>query len=144
MAGRRSALADGAREHLNDASRKLENGHFRYVLKRSSVIPVRIWQRGPQLDTVQPAGVVPRCALCMRYSVAGGHDIHATGTKDGFVAEAVIVNDLALEEPRHRLQAHVRMRRHVHWRAVFKRQRAEAIEETPGSDEPATFDGQRA
>ena len=45
------------------------------------------------------------------------------------------MNELAVEEPRHGLQPHVRMRADVHGRRIRERQRAEAVEKTPGANE---------
>ena len=45
------------------------------------------------------------------------------------------MNELAVEEPRHGLQPHVRMRANVHGRRIRERQRAETVEKTPGANE---------
>ena len=45
------------------------------------------------------------------------------------------MRDFALEQPRHRLQADVRMRRHVHRPPGGEAERAEAIEEAPWPDQ---------
>ena len=49
-------------------------------------------------------------------------------------ADAVAVQHLAVDQPRHGLQAAVRMRRHLHAGAVGDHLRAEMVEETPGAD----------
>jgi hypothetical protein len=59
------------------------------------------------------------------------------------------MNELAVEEPRHGLQPHMRMRADVHGRRIRERQRAEAIEKTPEANEALPLhrehprDGQR-
>ena len=54
------------------------------------------------------------------------------------------MEDFALEQPGHRLQPDVRMRRDVHWFTAFERQRTVAVEKTPRPDEPPLPHGQRA
>lgn len=58
------------------------------------------------------------------------------------MAEAVVMYDFTMKKPRHRLQSHVRMWRDVHGLAFAERQRPEAVEETPRSDEASLLDGE--
>jgi hypothetical protein len=76
--------------------------------------------------------------------MARRHDVHPAGPENSLLAKAVVVHHLALEQPRHRLQAHVRMGRHVHGRAPGERQRSESIEKTPRPDHAAAPHRQRA
>ena len=107
------------------------------MLKRRRAVSVAIGQRGPELHAIQPSRVVGGRSLGVRNRVAGRHDVHAAGAKHGFLAKAVVVDDLALEQPRDRLQPHVRMRRDVHRHPLGKREGAEPIEEAPRSDHAA-------
>ncbi|HXW07113.1 MAG TPA: hypothetical protein VD833_17900 [Vicinamibacterales bacterium] len=50
------------------------------------------------------------------------------------------MDDFALQQPRHRLQTDVGMRRHIHGLPGVERQWSEPIEETPGSDEASVLD----
>ena len=84
------------------------------MLKRWSAVPLAIGQRGPELHAVQPSCVVGRRALGVGDRVTGRHDVHTAGAKHRLFAKAVVVDDLAFEQPCHRLQPHVRMRRNVH------------------------------
>ena len=61
------------------------------------------------------------------------HHVHATRTEEPLKAEAVVVNHLAVDQPRHRLEPDVRMWCHVHWFPLVERERAESIEKTPGA-----------
>ena len=54
------------------------------------------------------------------------------------------MEDFAVEQPGHRLHACVRVRRHVHRFVAAERQRTEAIQKTPRSDEPPRFQRKRA
>ena len=79
-------------------------------------VAVGVGQRDPELQAVQPAGVAGRdCSewaipwpAVIRLSWPGPDRLHA--------AEAVAVLHLALDQPGHRLQAGVRVRRHLHAR----------------------------
>jgi len=51
------------------------------------------------------------------------------------------VHELAVEEPRHGLQPHVRMRANVHGRRIRERQRAETVEKTPGPNQAPPLHG---
>src|SRR6185436_12782133 len=79
----------------------------------------------------------------MRDAAAAGHQVHAARPRDGFISEAVVMHDLALDEPRHRLNADVRVRRDVHRLLVGERDRAVAVEEAPPPDQPPAAHRQR-
>jgi hypothetical protein len=80
----------------------------------------------------------------MRNACAGRHDVHSARPQDGLAAKTVVVQYFAVKQPRHGLQADVRMRRHVHGFAFGKRQWTEAIEKTPWPDETSISDRQRS
>ena len=48
------------------------------------------------------------------------------------MAQAVVVNHFTIEEPRHRLQAYVRVRGHIHRLPVAERQGTEAMRKHHG------------
>ena len=73
-------------------------------------------KRDPQLKTVQPRALrslIGRGALRMGDAAPGRHPVDVAGTNRLLRAEAVTVDDLALEQVRHCRQANMRMRRHV-------------------------------
>ena len=67
-----------------------------------------------------------------------------TGPDDGVRAEAVAVLDLAGEQPAHRLQPGVRVRRDVHATGAGDVVRAVVVGEAPGADERALALGEGA
>ena len=82
-------------------------------------------------------GCVGRRPLRVGDAVAGGHHVQLARPDRLHVAEAVPVQDLAVEQPGHRLQAGVRVRRHLHAGPLRHVVRAEVVHETPGADHPA-------
>jgi hypothetical protein len=125
----------GSRKHLNDPARLLVDGHALDVLKQRGHVTVAIRQGDPELHAAQAAAVLGRGPLRVGNGGARGHDIDAAWSKQRFVSEAVVMNELAVEEPRHGLQPHVRMRANVHGRRIRERQRAETVEKAPGANE---------
>ena len=87
--------------------------------------------------------MVARRLLRVRDTGAGCHHIDAARPQQRLIADAVVVEHLAVEEPGHRLQADMRMRCNVHRFAFGERQRSEAIEKAPGADHAPIFDRQR-
>ena len=98
----------------------------------------------PELDAIESPRVIARRLLGMRDPAPRRHDVYSPGTQHRFVAEAVVVNDFALEEPGDGLQPDVRVRRHIHRLAFVERQRAKAVEEAPRAHEAPILDRQRA
>src|ERR1700741_2250284 len=96
---------------------------------------VTIRQCDPELHAAQAPAVPGRSPLRVGNGRTRGHHIDAALSKQRFVSEAVVVNELAVEEPRHGLQPYVRMRANVHGRRILERQRTEAVEKAPGADE---------
>lgn len=70
-------------------------------------------ERNPQLHTVQNRGRGRR-RLGMANAVAGGHEVHLAGAYQTAAPVGVHVGNLALEQPRHRLQPNVWVRGNVH------------------------------
>jgi hypothetical protein len=106
-------------------------------------VSVAIGQRGPELNSIQASCVVGRRSLGVGNGMTGGHHIDTTGAKNGFLPEAVIVHHFSFEQPRHRLQAHVRVGRHVHRHPLSERKRPEPIEKAPRADQAPPLDRQR-
>src|SRR5678815_4514778 len=140
--GRRRGTSKRTGEDVNDSALWLEPWHLVEVLKRRWPMAVAVWKRGPELHAVQAARVVDRCPLCVRDGPPRRHDVHAAGTKECFLLQAVVVHDLAVEQPRDRLQTDVWMRSDVHAAALRERRWSEAIEEAPRSDESFALDRQ--
>ena len=69
--------------------------------------------------------------------VTGGHHVELTGPDRLHVAEAVPVQDLAVQQPGHRLQPGVRVRRHLHAGPLRHIVRAEMVDEAPRANHPA-------
>jgi hypothetical protein len=103
------------------------------VLEIATGIPVRVGQGHPQLDTVEDRGVRGG-HLRVRDAVAASHQIELSGADERMGAEAVTVLDRAAEEPAHRLQPCVRMRRQVH-AARSDLDRSVVVGEAPGADQ---------
>jgi hypothetical protein len=70
----------------------------------------------------------------MRDAAPGGHEVQLAGTDHLFAAHAVAVEDLAFDEPCHRLQADVRVRRHPHPSTSRDLERTEMVHEAPRAD----------
>ena len=98
----------------------------------------------PELDAGEPAAVPRGRLLRVRDAVARGHDVDPARPKGRVVAESVVVDDLAVENPAHGLDADVGMGAHVHGLAAGETERAEAVEEAPGPDHAPPPDGKGA
>jgi hypothetical protein len=135
MRGRRGPGAEAPRKHLNDSARLLVDGHALDMLKQRRHVTVAIRQGDPELRAAQAAAVLNRSPLRVGNRGTRGHDIDAACSKQRFVSEAVVMHELAVEEPRHGLQSHVRMRANIHRRRIRERQRSETVEKTPGPNQ---------
>ena len=93
---------------------------------------------------LESPGIARRRPLRVRDAVTGRHHVDAARAQRAFTAEAVVMDDLAVEQPGDGLQAHVRMRRDVHRRAFAEGERPEAIEKAPRPDQASAAQGQRA
>ena len=63
----------------------------------------------------------------MRHSIASRHQVDLAGLEHHIIAKAVLVADVSSQRQRHRLQAGVRVRQHLHRAAGG----SEAVHETP-------------
>ena len=108
------------------------------VLERACRLAVGVRQRNPQLDAVQCVGLRRR-DLRVGDAVTARHEVHLAGAHHAVHAAGVAVLDLAVEQPRDRLQAGVRVRRHVHAVAfeVAHGLGAVVVDEAPRADEGA-------
>src|SRR5581483_10940227 len=94
----------------------------------------------------EPGGAARRL-LGVGHAPPGSHEVELAGLDELFAAEAVPVEDLAVEHPGHRVQADVRVRPDLHRRLgpaiPVNGCRAEMVDEAPGPDRPAPGPGQR-
>ena len=120
---------------MDDPARLLIDGHEVDVLKQRRHVTGAIRQGDPELRAVQAAAVLGRGPLRVGNGGTRGHHVDAAGSEQRFVTEAVVMNELAVEEPRHGLQPHVRMRANIHGRWIRERQRTETVEKAPGTNE---------
>src|SRR5687767_14342248 len=88
--------------------------------------------------------MVARCLFCVRDARAGSHYVDATRPQHRLTSDAVIVEHLAVEKPRHGLQSDMRMWRHIHGLALGEGQGPEAIEKAPWPDKTPISHRQRA
>jgi hypothetical protein len=100
-------------------------------------------QRDPQLQAVQRGAVPIRGLLGVRDPTPGRHQVELARPDHREAADAVSMQHLAVEQPSDRLQATVRMRRHLHARPGEDRVGAEVVGEAPRSDHPAVRMGQQ-
>ena len=90
------------------------SGQLGVVLEARVGVAVAVRERDPELRAVQEAGVRPGALLGVADGPAGGHQAQLARADGLQAAGGVAVQDLALVEPADGLQAHVRMRRHLH------------------------------
>ena len=93
-------------------------------------------QRDPELHAVQAGGPLRRGFLRMGDPAAGGHQVELAGADQLLAAEAVPVQHQPAEQPARRLQAGVRVRRHLHARTGAHVVGPVVVEEAPGTDGP--------
>ena len=110
-----------------------EPGQVVVMLERRVAVAGRLGLRHPELDPVQ-CSRTPRVLFGMGDPVAGGHQVELSGTDQLLRPEAVEVEHLALDQPRHRLQAHVRVRAYAERAGRVRGDRAHVVGETPGAD----------
>ena len=107
------------------------------VLEVGGVVAGGVGERDPQLDAVQRGGAGGR-DLRVAHAAAAGHQVELAGTDQRLVAGRVTVLDLAGEQPAHRLQAGVRVRRHDHPAGVVDLVGTVVVGEAPGPHERTT------
>jgi hypothetical protein len=100
-------------------------------------------QRDPQLRRVQALSIDQRI-LGMNDAPTGRHQIHLAGMDDLLVAQAVAMQDFTLDHPGEGLQPDVRVGADMH--AVVRREgdRADMVEEAPGTNHTLLAIGQGA
>src|SRR5699024_11221245 len=80
-------------------------------------------------------GRVLRGHLGVADPAAGGHQVDLAGSDHRVVVPGVVVGDVAREQPAHRLETGVRMRRHIHAPGGRDVVGAEVVDKAPGPDE---------
>lgn len=103
---------------------------FGVVIEGGRAILMLRRQGDPQLCRVQLLAVVQRI-LGVGDAMSSGHQIDLARADDLLVAQAVAVQDLALDQPGEGLQADVRVRADVHALAGLEPHGAGVIEEAP-------------
>ena len=96
---------------------------------------VGLGQGHPELQTPQAAGVLGRSLFRVRDAPARRHQVQHARSRGSGLPEAVVVDDLAFEQPGDGLQADMRMRGHVHGLARGEGQGSKGVEETPRTHE---------
>src|SRR6476469_6038163 len=91
----------------------------------------RLWLRDPQLDAVQVAAVAPGGFLGVTDPAARGHQVELAWANGLLGADAVAMEELAGDEPRHGLQADVGMRADVRSGVLGHCRRTHVIGEAP-------------
>jgi hypothetical protein len=114
------------------------------VLEGRGVVPVGVGQGDPELGAVQDARMRPRGLLGVRDGASGGHQAQLAWTYGPHAAEAVAVQHFAGVEPADGLQAHVRVRRHLHAGLVGDVVGAVVVDEAPCAHHAAAEVGQQA
>jgi hypothetical protein len=119
----------------------------RVVMKRGLRLFLRARQRDPGLDPVQRTAAAANLvagALRVNDPPAGEHPVHVARADRLERAEAVAVDDLALEQVRHRRQRDVRVRADIDPVAGRQLRRAHVVEEDERADGALGGKGQGA
>ena len=112
------------------------------MLQAGPAEPSPLRQRHPQLDAVQQPGPLGR-DLGVADAATRGHQVELAGPHHGEVARAVVVLDLAGEQPAHRLQPGVRMGCDLHPAGLPDVVGPVVVEEAPGSHQRPPAGGER-
>ena len=80
----------------------------------------------------------------MRDPVTRCHHVHTARTQHRLVAQAIVMNNLAIMKPGDRLQADVRVGSHVHGFSLVERQWAEPVQKAPWSNKAAVLHRKRS
>ena len=137
-------VGEGAREDLHESTGEFDGGDFFEGLEIGVDMAGLVGEGDPELDAIEDAGIDLGSLFGMRDAFSRGHDVEAAGASDGFTAEAVIVQDLSFHQPGDGLEAGVGVGSDVHGFFIAKGLGAEAVQEAPGADHAALFDGERA
>lgn len=128
----------------DEGAAAVEKHGFRgVVVEAAGAVAVGVGQNGPQLHAVEGGGLLGG-DLGVADAGAGGHEVDLTGQHDGVLVAGIVVGDGTREEPRHRLQAGVRVRGDVHAAGEGDVIRAVMVDEAPGADEAALALGEGA
>ena len=120
---------------------ELEAWQLGVVLEGGGSLPGPGRLGDPQLDGMDLLGP-GRVLLGMRDPVARRHEVQLAGPDELLGAQAVEVQQLPRQQPRHGLEAHVGMRPDAEGQARLHRDGADMIEEAPGPDGAARSLGQ--
>src|SRR5262245_31339164 len=107
------------------------------MLEAGCTAPPRIWKRHPELNTLQPPRISAGRFFRVRDARSSSHQIQLPRPYHLLVAQAVVVQHFALEQPGHRLQSDVRMRANGHRLVDAEGDRTVVIEEAPRPDQPS-------
>ena len=113
---------------------ELERREVGMVLERRRPVARGVGLSDPQLHAVQHTSIPAGRLLGVRDTVAGGHQVQLAGPDHLLRTEAVAVEDLTVEQPRHRLQPDVGMRSDVDAVLLGDQRRSHVIEEAPRAD----------
>ena len=122
----------------------LDMRQFRAMLEHRRAAPFRIRQRDPKLHGVAAPAAVVRRFLRVADAVASGHHVDLARAEPLPVAEAVAVQQLALDHPGEGLQADVRMRADLQAAAGRVCVGPGMVEEAPGANHAPLARGQHA
>ena len=129
---------------MGQATWRLEHRHRGHVLERRRTISIAVGQGRPQLHATKTSGIGKGRALSVRDGMPRRHHVDAAGSKVPLAQQAVMVDELALLQPRHGLKAHMRMRRDIHGSAFAEGEGPEPIEKAPRSDQAPASHGKGA
>ncbi len=93
---------------------------------------------------MQPRVVLDRRLLRVGDSPAGRHQVELTRSDHLLAAEAVPVQHVAGQQPGHRLQPDMRVRRHHHSGDAVDRHRPVMVDEAPGAHAPPQAERQQS
>jgi hypothetical protein len=129
--GRARDAGQRAGEHGDVKPAEPYRRQLRVVLEVRRHLAVRIGQGQPELDPVQPRVVVLRRFLGVGDAAPRGHQVELAGPDELLAAQAVPVQHGARDEPGHRLQPDMRVRRDLHAGHPVDRRRAVVVDEAP-------------
>src|SRR2546422_9531721 len=99
MGGWRYRTAASTREKVHDPTREFVDRYVGDMLERCRTAPMLVGECRPELHAVQTTRVLQWRALGMRDGIAGRHHVHSASAEHRFIAQAVIVKDLAFKKP---------------------------------------------
>jgi len=117
--------------------RELDSGAVAVMIKPRRAVSFLLCERDPKLDAVKNPATPEGSEFRMRNTSTGAHQIHFPWNDTCARSEAILVQDLTVEKPRHRLEPDVWMRSDVHGFALTIGFGTIKIKETPGPAEVA-------